>query len=119
MNTKCLILAVLTFAAVALSSCNTAAGRGAAIGAGTGALVGGPIGAAVGAASGALIGAAVQENRASEYGPAPAGGYPLARRSGRVGFYRSPYTGRQYDLRGVPTRSLVRDADTNQLFRKP
>jgi hypothetical protein len=33
-------------------------------------------------------------------------------------FY-SPYTGRSYDLRGVPPGGLTRDVDTGQLFRRP
>lgn len=119
MNKKTLAAAsVGALALVAMSSCNTPTGRGAAIGAGTGALVGGPVGAAVGAAGGALIGAAVEEKRAAEYGPAPRGGYPVATPAGN-GLYASPYTHKTYDLRGVPHGALVRDVDVNRLFRKP
>jgi hypothetical protein len=77
------------------------------------------VGAAIGAATGALIGHAIQEDRAREYGPPPAGGYPFATRAGGPGMYRSPYTGRVYDLRGVPPGGLTRDVDTGQLFRRP
>ena len=112
------VTAAAVLSSVALSGCNTATGRGAAIGAGTGAVVGGPVGAAVGAAGGALIGAAVDENRAAEYGPAPRGGYPMAVPA-ENGMYYSPYTHKVYDLRGVPSGGLVRDTDTNHLFRKP
>ena len=115
-------------AAFALSSCDTPTGQGAAAGAGAGAIIGGiagggprsaAIGAAIGAASGALIGHAIQEDRAREYGPPPTGGYPFAKRTGTPGMYRSPYTGRTYDLRDVPPGGLTRDVDTGQLFRRP
>ena len=114
--------------AFSLSSCDTPTGQGAAAGAGAGAIIGGiagggprsaAIGAAIGAASGALIGHAIQEDRARQYGPPPAGGYPYAKPTGRPGMFLSPYTGRSYDLRGVPPGGLTRDVDTNQLFRRP
>jgi hypothetical protein len=38
---------------------------------------------------------------------------------GRQVFYYSPYTGRVYDLRGVPPGGLTRGVDTGRLFRKP
>ncbi len=38
---------------------------------------------------------------------------------GTPGLYYSPYTGRVYDLRGVPPGGLTRDVDTGRLFRKP
>ncbi len=120
MKTKCLLgLSAAAFAAITLSSCDTPTGRGAAIGAGTGAVVGGPVGAVVGAAGGALVGAAVEEKRAAEYGPVPSGGYPVAQSTGQPGMYTSPYTHKMYDLHGVPRGGLVRDVDTNHLFRKP
>ena len=103
----------------ALTSCQTAAGTGAVTGAATGAVVGGPIGAAVGAATGAIVGAAVGETEVRTYGPAPRRGWPIATPAGRPGFYNSPYTGKLYDLRGVPPGGLVRDQDTGKLFRKP
>lgn len=111
-----------------LDSCDTPTGQGAAAGAGAGAIIGGlagggprsaAIGAAIGAASGALIGHAIQEDRARQYGPPPPGGYPLAQPTGRPGVFHSPYTGRVYDLRGVPPGGLTRDVDTGQLFRRP
>ena len=115
--------------ALGFDSCDTPTGQGAAAGAGAGAIIGNiagrggarstVIGAAIGAATGALIGHAIQEERAREYGPPPSGGYPLARWAGRPGFYYSPYTGRVYDLRGVPPGGLTRDVDTGQLFRRP
>jgi uncharacterized protein YcfJ len=92
------------------------------MGAATGAIIGGAatgnvraasIGAAAGAAAGALTGKIVQENQAAGYG------YPYARWAGRSGFYYSPYTGRVYDLRGVPPGGLTRDVDTGRLFRRP
>lgn len=115
-------------AALALDSCDTPTGQGAAAGAGAGAIIGGlagggprsaAIGAAIGAASGALIGHAIQEDRARQYGPPPEGGYPFARPANGPGMFRSPYTGRVYDLRGVPPGGLTRDVDTGQLFRRP
>ena len=94
-----------------LTSCDTPVGQGAAWGAATGAIIGGAatghvraasIGAAAGAAAGALTGVIVQENQAARYGPPPPGGFPYARWAGTPGFYYSPYTGRVYNLRGVP-----------------
>jgi hypothetical protein len=111
-----------------LSSCETPVGQGAGWGAATGAIIGGTatghvrgaaIGAAAGAAAGALIGAAVEEDQAARYGPPPPGGFPMARWAGTPGFYYSPYTGRVYDLRGIPPGGLTRDVDTGRLFRKP
>src|SRR5438045_9760063 len=108
----------LMLAAFGLSSCDTPTGQGAAAGAGAGAVSGGlagggprsaAVGAAIGAASGALIGHAIQEDRARQYGPPPEGGYPYGKYAGRPGMYHSPYTGRVYDLRGVPPGGLTRD----------
>lgn len=122
------VICGVLLAAFGLDSCDTPTGQGAAAGAGAGAIIGGLasggprgalIGAAAGAATGALIGHAIQENRAREYGPPPPGGYPFATRAGGPGMYRSPYTGRIYDLRGVPPGGLTRDVDTGQLFRRP
>ena len=111
-----------------LTSCDTPVGQGAAWGAATGAIIGGAatgnvraasIGAAVGAAAGALTGKIIQENQAAQYGPPPPAGYPYARWAGTPGFFYSPYTGRVYDLRGVPPGGLTRDVDTGRLFRRP
>src|SRR4029434_2626765 len=97
-----------------LNSCDTPVGQGAAWGAATGAIIGGAatghvraasIGAAAGAAAGALTGAMIQENQAARYGPPP-GGFPYARWAGTPGFYYSPYTGRVYNLRGIPPVDL-------------
>jgi len=104
-----------------LTSCDTPGGQGAAWGAATGAIIGGAatghvraasIGAAAGAAAGALTGAIIQENQAARYGPPPPRGFPYARWAGTPGFYYSPYTGRVYNLRGVPPGGLTRDVDT-------
>jgi osmotically inducible lipoprotein OsmB len=114
--------------AFAVTSCEQPTGAGAAYGAGAGALLGAAatgrargaaIGAAAGAAAGALIGHSIQEERAAAYGPPPSGGFPFARWAGAPGLYYSPYTGRIYDLRGVPHGGLTRDVDTGQLFRRP
>ena len=112
----------------AISSCDTPTGQGAGWGAATGALVGAAatgtgrgaaIGAGIGAATGALIGAAVEADQYGYYGGRPASYYPYARPAGTRGFYRSPYTGAVYDLRGVPHGALTRDVDTGELFRRP
>jgi hypothetical protein len=119
---------ILAIGCCILGSCDTPVGQGAAWGAATGAIIGGAatgnaraasIGAAAGAAAGALTGKIIQENQAAQYGPPPTGGYPYAQWAGRPGFFHSPYTGRVYDLRGVPPGGLTRDADTGRLFRKP
>ena len=129
MNNKILTIILLTaLGSFVLSSCETPVGQGAGIGAATGAIIGGAatghvrgaaIGAAAGAAAGALVGAAVEEDQAARYGPPPPGGFPFARWAGTPGFYYSPYTGRVYDLRGVPPGGLTRDVDTGRVFRKP
>jgi len=130
MNKKFFTLACgASLAVFALNSCDTPTGQGAAAGAGAGAIIGNIaghgggrstlVGAAIGAATGALIGHAIQEDRAREYGPPPAGGYPFGKPTGRPGVFLSPYTGRSYDLRGVPPGGLTRDVDTGQLFRRP
>ena len=72
-----------------------------------------------GAASEATVGASVEQGAADTYAPAPSGGYPLAKPTRKTGFFYSPYTGRRYDLRAVPSGGLVPDQDTKQLFRKP
>jgi predicted small secreted protein len=122
------IVSALAISCLVLSSCETPVGQGAGYGAATGAIIGAAatghvrgaaIGAAAGAAAGALIGAAIEEDQAARYGPPPPGGFPYARWAGRPGFYYSPYTGRIYDLRGVPPGGLTRDIDTGRLFRKP
>jgi len=117
------ISAVIAVSCCMLTSCDTPVGQGAAWGAATGAIIGGvatgnvraaSIGAAAGAAAGALTGKIIQENQAAQYGPPPPGGYPYARWTGRSGFFYSPYTGRVYDLRGVPPGGLTRDVDTGR-----
>src|SRR5881397_2626388 len=121
-NTLLIILGI-SLSSLFLSSCDTPTGQGAPWGAATGAIIGGAatgnVRAASGAAAGALTGRIIQENQAAQYGPPPPGGFPYARWAGRPGFYYSPYTGRVYDLRGVPPGGLTRDVDTGRLFRKP
>jgi len=121
-------VSAISLSSLFLSSCDTPVGQGAAWGAATGAIIGGAatgrvrgasIGAAAGAAAGALTGAVIREQQAAGYGPPPPGGWPYARWAGRPGSYYSPYTGRVYDLRGVPPGGLTRDVDTGRLFRKP
>jgi predicted small secreted protein len=122
------IISCVALSSFVLSSCDTPVGQGAAWGAATGAIIGGAatgnvraasIGAAAGAAAGALTGKIIQENQAAQYGPPPPGGFPVARWAGTPSFYYSPYTGRVYDLRGVPPGGLTRDVDTGRLFRRP
>jgi hypothetical protein len=129
MMTKKLVPTVLSLSLLAsLNSCDQPTGAGAGYGAAAGAIIGGAatgrvrgaaIGAAAGAATGALIGHSIQEDRAREYGPSPAGGWPYARYTGYPNMFRSPYTGRTYDLSDVPPGGLTRDADTGQYFRRP
>lgn len=129
MKRNCFIVSLVALGALALNSCDTPTGQGAAAGAGAGAIIGniagrgGPrstlIGAAIGAATGALIGHVIQEERAGQYGTPPPGGWPFARYAGSPGMYRSPYTGKVYDLRDVPHGGLTKDVDTGQLFRRP
>jgi Glycine zipper len=112
MGTKILtVIPAIGLICLALASCDTPVGQGAAWGAATGAIIGGAatghvraasIGAAAGAAAGALTGAAIEQDQAARYGPPPPGGFPYARWAGTPGLYYSPYTGRVYDLRGVP-----------------
>ena len=116
---RLITLSVLMALIAGLVGCGTSAGKGAAAGAATGAVVGGPGGAAAGAAGGAIIGAAVGEAEATNYGPIPKTGYPIATPVGQPGMVRSPYTGRLYDVRAVPHGALVRDVDANKLFRRP
>jgi hypothetical protein len=122
------IALAITLTCLVLTSCDTPVGQGAAWGAATGAIIGGAatgnvraasIGAAAGAAAGALTGKIIQENQAAQYGPPPSGGYPYARWAGTPGFYYSPYTGRMYNLSGVPHGGLTRDVDAGRLFRRP
>ena len=129
------VVSALTIGSTILTSCETPEGEraaygaatGSVYGAATGALIGAAatgrgrgtaIGAAAGAAAGALTGA-LQAQQATRYGPPPPGGFPFARWTGTPGLYRSPYTGRVYNLRGVPPGGLVRDIDTGRLFRRP
>ena len=129
MMTKKLVPTVLGLSLLAsLNSCDQPTGAGAGYGAAAGAIIGGAatgrvrgaaIGAAAGAATGALIGHSIQEDRAREYGPAPSGGWPYGRYTGYPNLFRSPYTGRTYDLRDVPPGGLTRDVDTGQYFRRP
>ncbi|MDQ2867367.1 MAG: glycine zipper domain-containing protein [Verrucomicrobiota bacterium] len=119
-------VSVAALSALALSSCDSPTGQGAAVGAGAGALIGAAatgnvrgalIGAASGAAAGALIGHAVQESQA---GPPPRGGFPWAHRTGRPGLVVSPYPPNNYvDVRGIPHGALVRDPSTGGYFRRP
>jgi hypothetical protein len=122
------VVSGISLGSLLLCSCETPVGQGAGWGAATGAIIGGAatghvrdaaIGAAAGAAAGALIGAAIEEDQVARYGPPPPGGFPYARWAGTPGLYYSPYTGRAYDLRGVPPGGLTRDVDTGRLFRKP
>jgi hypothetical protein len=125
------LISVFSLGALALTSwtsCDTPTGQGAGYGAAAGAIIGGAatgrvrgaaLGAAAGAAAGALIGASIEADQAASYGPPPPGGFPFAQPARRYGFYHSPYTGRVYDLRGVPHGGLTRDVDTGQLFRRP
>jgi len=130
MKAKILLnISVLTLAALALPSCDTATGQGAGWGAATGAAIGAAAtgrwegaatGAAIGAGTGALVGAAIDESNAVRYGPRPHGGYPYARPTDTGGFYRSPYPPHQvYNLRGAPHGAIIEDRVGGGYFRKP
>jgi len=124
-----LTISALALSALIIPSCDTYTGQGAGWGAATGAVIGAAAtgdvrgaaaGAAIGAASGALIGAAVEADQATRYGGRPSGGYPFARRAGSPGLYQSPYPPHQvYDLRGVPSGSIIDDRVGGGYFRKP
>lgn len=119
----------LTVLASFLTSCDQPTGAGAAYGAAAGAVIGAAatgnvrgaaIGAAAGAATGALVGHAIQEDQASRYGPAPQGGYPVARWSDTPGLVISPYPpNRLVDVSGIPRGALVRDPASGGIFRRP
>lgn len=120
MKDRHFLLAVFAITgAFSLVSCHSPAGAGAATGAAAGAIVAGPVGAAAGAAGGAIIGAAVGAAEVKKYPAAPQGGYPVATPANRRGYVLSPYTNRLYDVRAVPHGALVRDVDSNKLFRNP
>ena len=122
-------VSALSLGSMFLTSCDSPTGAGAAYGAGAGAIIGGlatgnaraaAIGAAAGAATGALIGHAIQEDRARQYGPPPAGGYPVAHWSNSPGLVVSPYPPhRLVDVRGIPPGALVRDPSSGGIFRRP
>ena len=121
-------IASIVLSSFVLSSCDTPTGAGAGYGAAGGAIIGGAvtgrargaaIGAAAGAATGALVGHAIQVQRETQCGPPPPGGFPFARYTDTPGVFRSPYTGRRYDLSGVPPGQFTRDVDTGQCFRRP
>jgi hypothetical protein len=120
MSTRFLLVLMLSVLALsALISCGRSVGRGAAAGAIGGAVVGGPVGAAIGAVGGAIVGGAVGERDAARYGAPPEQGYPLARPTDTPGMVLSPYTNQLYDVRNVPSGSLVLDREVNKLFRRP
>ena len=121
---------LLLLPVLALTSCDTATGTGAAAGVAGGALIGGlatnrvggaVVGGALGALTGALIGNAVDANNAARtYGPPPPRGYPVARFTDRSGFVVSPYEPHhEIDVSGIPRGSLVRDPSCNRLFVNP
>ena len=122
-------VAVLSLAAMSLTSCDTATGTGAAAGAAGGALIGGlasnrvggaVVGAGLGALTGALIGNAVDQENARSYGPEPRGGYPVGRRTDSRGVVLSPYGPyHEIDVAGIPHGALVRDPSCNRLFVNP
>jgi hypothetical protein len=119
MKRRALVISSALSVAIWFVSCGSPAGTGAVAGAGAGAVVGGPIGAAAGAAGGAIVGAVVGKREAREYPRPPRGDYPVAQPATQPGYVISPYTGRLYDVRAVPSGALVRDVDADQLFRRP
>ncbi len=121
---KTLLLPVVAISGLALTSCDTPTGQGAAIGAGGGAIVGGligndvrsaAIGAGLGAATGAIVGAAVEDNRRRS-----GVNLPVAQRTNRRGFVVSPYRPNNViDVRGIPSGAVVVDPSTNGQFINP
>ena len=88
---------MLLLIAVALTSCDTATGRGAGWGAATGAVIGAAAtgdvygaasGAIVGANTGALIGASIDEAEAVRYGPGRTADFRLAAEPTPPGFMK-------------------------------
>jgi hypothetical protein len=65
MRRKLLAGAAILVATMAMASCQSRTGTGAAAGATGGALLGGPVGAAVGAGAGAAVGALSEETAPS------------------------------------------------------
>lgn len=123
------LVGLIVLPTLALTSCDSPTGLGAASGAGAGALLGGlashrasgaAAGAAIGALTGALIGNAVEHSDKGAYGPAPRGGYPSAQRTDRRGIVLSPYSPyHEIDVSGIPHEALVRDPSCNRLFVNP
>ena len=117
------------FSTLALTSCDSPTGLGAASGAAAGALIGGVAtnrvggavaGSAIGALTGALIGNAVEHDGAEAYGPAPRGGYPAAKPTDRRGIVLSPYSPyHEIDVTDIPRGALVRDPSCDRLFVNP
>lgn len=129
MKNVLLIISALLLVSFAVTSCDTATGKGAGWGAATGAILGAAatgnvrgaiVGAVIGADTGALIGSSIDEAEAVRYGPQPRGGFPFGRRTETPGFYQSPYPPHQiYNLRRVPHGALVEDSVGGGYFRKP
>jgi hypothetical protein len=123
------VAAAAAAGALALGSCETPTGQGAATGAVIGALVGGAghhgadaalAGAAIGAATGALIGAAIEADERGYYEGHEADYYPYGRRTDTPGILRSPYPPNVLvDVRGIPRGALVRDPESGRPFRRP
>jgi hypothetical protein len=129
MKTQVLLVGVAA-SALSLVSCDSPIGQGAGAGAAGGAIIGGiaggstrnaAIGAAAGAGLGALIGAIVQDRDRDRYNrEAPAGGYPVGRRTNTPGLVRSPYPPNNLiDVRGIPSGALVIDPSVNRPFVRP
>ncbi|MEY2496295.1 MAG: hypothetical protein QOJ45_2787 [Verrucomicrobiota bacterium] len=124
-----LITSALTFASLALTSCETPTGQGAGWGATAGAILGAATtgtvrgaanGAIIGAVAGAIIGSTVELDERGYYEGHPRDYYPYARPTDTPGIVQSPYPPYALvNVRGIPHGALVHDSTSGRVFRKP
>ncbi len=128
MNRSLSILVTVTCLPLFLAGCQTP-GQTALLGAGVGAATASATGysalrgAGIGAAAGALVGVVAQDQRRRAYAEgyyAGRGGYPIANRTSRSGYVRSPYSPYNLiDVRGIPHGARVVDPSTDKIFINP
>lgn len=128
-HSRILLTSLALAPVIALTSCDSPAGTGAAAGAGGGAILGAIlghgrpenvlIGAAAGAATSALIGHAVAVGRADDRGYYEGEQLPYGRPLGH-GLVESPYQPHNtIDTRGIPHGAVIEDPSTGGRFIKP
>ena len=126
-HSKIVLISAILVPAMALTSCDSPTGTGAAAGAGAGALMGAALGrgrignvaagAAAGALAGALIGHAI--GRADDRGYYDGEQLPYGRAMGH-GLVESPYQPYNViDTRGIPHGAVIEDPTTGGRFVKP